>query len=328
MANDNPKISILTPIRNVAPYIAEMIESVLTQSFKNWELIIMDGASTDGTVPIIMDYARKDKRIRVYSEPDECSWHAFDKMLDLAKSEFITNVCGQDGFFDRDWLKKAFEIFNNDESISLIWSLAKGATEKGDILEEKDTYAHFMGETRIQTAGNILFKIFKTFKDLIFGNLQRKKYILEKIFSRNAFLTANIFVKRDFSENKIPQKENWFKYWLSTGMVFPDQSMIVSKKVFLDCVPRYKIGSQTVGFMTDFFFNFNTKGYLAYFIPTFAIFTRMHPNASGERMGEELHKNSQKYLDSVRIFRKDIIKKHKKFNFIDRNGNYISSVQF
>jgi len=322
-----PKISILCPIRNVAPYIKEMIESTLAQTFQDWELIIMDGASTDGTVEIIMDYAQKDKRIRAYSEPDECSWHAFDKMLDLAKGEFITNVCGQDGFFDKDWLKKASEVIDRDKTISLVWSLTQGVTEDGTVIKEKDAYSHFIeNEDKQKVAMGAFIKTLRIVKDILLGSWTRKKNILSKIFSKNAFLTINVFTKKEFPGGEVPQKENWFKYWLDTGMVFPDQSIIVSKKVFLDCIPRYKLGEKTVGFMTDFYYNFNTKGYLAYFIPVFGIFGRMHPGASGERMGEELHRNAQKYLDNVRLFRKDFLRSDKGFSFKDREGNSIASV--
>ena len=325
---NNPKISILCPIRNVAPYIKEMIESTLSQSFKDWELIIMDGASTDGTVKTIMDYAKKDKRIRAYSEPDESPWHAVDKMFDLAKGEFVTIVCGQDGFNNNEWLEKAAEVLKNDRDLSLVWALGQGVTLDKKVIDEPDAYSHFMGESKGETAKNLSSKILRTFKDLVFGSWQRKRYVFGKLFSRNAFLAINTFTKRTFPDGKPPQKEDWFVYWLNNGMVFPDQSMIVSKKVFLNCIPRYEIGSKTLGYMTDFFYNFNNKGYLAYFIPMYATFGRMHEGASGERGSDEMYQNSQKYLNDVRLFRKNLLKNHQKFPFINKDGQIVSSKQF
>lgn len=325
---NSPKISILCPIRNVAPYIGDMIESTLSQSFKDWELIIMDGASTDGTVKIIMDYAKKDRRIRAFSEPDESPWHAVDKMLDLGKGDYLTIVCGQDGFYDNQWLEKAAEILDRDRDLSLIWALGQGVTLDKKVINEPDAYSHFLGESRSETTKNLTTKMLKTLKDILFANWQRKKFVIGKLFSRSAYLAINTFTKRTFPNGALPQKEDWFSYWLETGMVFPDQSMIVSKKVFLNCIPRYKMGSRTLGYMTNFFYNFNARGYLAHFIPMYAVFGRMHEGASGERGSEEMHRNAKKYFDDVRKFRNDLTKNHRRFTFVNQDGEPISTKQF
>lgn len=60
-----PKISVLTSAYNAEPYIGESIESILSQTFKDFELIIVDDCSTDKTLKVIQKYAKKDKRIRV-----------------------------------------------------------------------------------------------------------------------------------------------------------------------------------------------------------------------------------------------------------------------
>ena len=57
-------VSIITPSYNSAAYIAEMIESILAQTYTNWELLITDDCSTDDSVKIIESYATKDSRIK------------------------------------------------------------------------------------------------------------------------------------------------------------------------------------------------------------------------------------------------------------------------
>jgi glycosyltransferase involved in cell wall biosynthesis len=64
---EEPLVSVLTPVYNGAPFLAECIESVIAQSHTNWEYIIVNNASTDGTLQIAEEYAKKDKRIKVYS---------------------------------------------------------------------------------------------------------------------------------------------------------------------------------------------------------------------------------------------------------------------
>lgn len=63
----NPKISIVLPCYNGAKMIGEAIESVIAQTYKDWELIIVNDCSTDNTLEVANSYAARDKRIHVYS---------------------------------------------------------------------------------------------------------------------------------------------------------------------------------------------------------------------------------------------------------------------
>lgn len=67
MNTDDPFVSIVTPVYNGEEFLAECIESVLTQTFRHWEYILVDNCSTDRSLKIAEEYARKDHRIRVRS---------------------------------------------------------------------------------------------------------------------------------------------------------------------------------------------------------------------------------------------------------------------
>ena len=58
-----PKVSVIMPSLNVAPYVRECIESVLGQTLREIEIICVDAGSTDGTLEILREYAEKDSRI-------------------------------------------------------------------------------------------------------------------------------------------------------------------------------------------------------------------------------------------------------------------------
>jgi glycosyltransferase involved in cell wall biosynthesis len=62
-------VSVITPNYNCAPYIARAIESVRAQTFRDWELLIVDDCSTDGSADIAAGYAEKDRRIRLLHTP-------------------------------------------------------------------------------------------------------------------------------------------------------------------------------------------------------------------------------------------------------------------
>jgi len=64
--NNTDLVSIITPCYNSSKYIVEMIESVLAQIYQNWELLITDDCSTDNSRMIVMEYAAKDPRIKLF----------------------------------------------------------------------------------------------------------------------------------------------------------------------------------------------------------------------------------------------------------------------
>ncbi len=68
MNNHSPLVSIISPTYNHEKFIATCIESVLTQSYANWEMIIIDDGSTDNTFQIALEYARKDPRIKPFTQ--------------------------------------------------------------------------------------------------------------------------------------------------------------------------------------------------------------------------------------------------------------------
>jgi glycosyltransferase involved in cell wall biosynthesis len=67
---DQPRVSVITPVYNGADYLAECIESVLAQTYQNWDYTIVNNRSTDRTLEIAQSYAARDPRIRVHDNRD------------------------------------------------------------------------------------------------------------------------------------------------------------------------------------------------------------------------------------------------------------------
>ena len=74
-----PKITIVIATYNSEKTLAVAMESVLNQTFQDWECLVVDGASTDSTVSIVEEFIRVDKRFRLISEPDKGIYDAFNK---------------------------------------------------------------------------------------------------------------------------------------------------------------------------------------------------------------------------------------------------------
>jgi glycosyltransferase involved in cell wall biosynthesis len=93
-----PKVSVLIPTYNYAHFIGEAIESVLTQTFTDFELIILDDASTDNTDDVVAQYLH-DPRIQYYKNDKNLGLVGnWNKALDLATGEYIKILCADDKF--------------------------------------------------------------------------------------------------------------------------------------------------------------------------------------------------------------------------------------
>ena len=92
------RFSIITITYNSERYLEETIKSVLSQDCADFEYIIVDGGSTDGTLEIIQRYAGADERIRWISGPDEGISDAFNKGLALASGEIIGIINSDDTY--------------------------------------------------------------------------------------------------------------------------------------------------------------------------------------------------------------------------------------
>jgi glycosyltransferase involved in cell wall biosynthesis len=87
-----PCVSVLMPVFNGEPYLAEAIESILHQTFRDYELIIINDGSTDGSAAIIERYRRADSRIRAYDQSNCGLAATLNRGLGLARGEYIARM--------------------------------------------------------------------------------------------------------------------------------------------------------------------------------------------------------------------------------------------
>lgn len=103
-------ISVVMPAYNAEKYLAEAIESVLQQSYKTWELIIVDDCSTDNTWKIIQTFSFKDSRIKPY-RLEKNSGSAFiprKKAIDISNSEWIISLDADD-FLNEKYIEELYQ---------------------------------------------------------------------------------------------------------------------------------------------------------------------------------------------------------------------------
>jgi glycosyltransferase involved in cell wall biosynthesis len=117
-----PLVSVVTPVYNGADYLAECIESVLAQTYQNYEYLIVNNCSKDGTLEIARNYANKDKRIRVHDNDTFLAVianhnHAFNLMPSSAK--YCKVVSGDDAIYP-DCIQRLVEVAETNPSVGLV----------------------------------------------------------------------------------------------------------------------------------------------------------------------------------------------------------------
>lgn len=101
----SPLVSIITPNYNCVRFIAQTIESVLAQTYTNWEMLIVDDCSTDGSYEIALEYAQKDSRIKVFrNEKNTGAAVSRNRAIEASSGEYVA-------FLDSDdlWLPEKLE---------------------------------------------------------------------------------------------------------------------------------------------------------------------------------------------------------------------------
>jgi len=110
-----PLISIITAVYNGEQFLEETIKSIINQTYKNIEYIIIDGGSTDGTLDIIKKY--ENKLAYWVSEKDSGISDAFNKGVKISKGDYINFQGDGDGFYLNDALEKICQDVNSKEDI-------------------------------------------------------------------------------------------------------------------------------------------------------------------------------------------------------------------
>ncbi len=137
-ANINIKISVCIPVFNHKKYIAQCIESVLLQDYKNIEIIISDNCSTDGTIDVIKGYLW-DERIRFYQNESNIGMvRNAEKVLYYAKGDFMVFLSSDDYWSDPTFLSQVADRIHADNDLIMVCGGKKYFKEEGNVTRIDD----------------------------------------------------------------------------------------------------------------------------------------------------------------------------------------------
>ena len=133
--SESPKVSVVIPNYNHALYLPRRIESVLAQTYRNIEVIILDDCSTDNSRAIIREYAQKDKRIKVLfnSINSGTTFKQWNKGVEAAKGQYIW-IAESDDFADEHFIDVLIKPLEEDTDIGLSYCMSYIVDSQGKIV--------------------------------------------------------------------------------------------------------------------------------------------------------------------------------------------------
>ena len=127
-----PEVSVIIPVYNKAKYVGETIESVLSQTSKDFEIVVVDDGSTDESPDILKKYV-KNKRIVVYRQENRGCPAALNKGIGLSKGNFICWLSADDAWYENK-LELQLREFENDPRLYLIYTDTDHIDENGNVV--------------------------------------------------------------------------------------------------------------------------------------------------------------------------------------------------
>ena len=115
-----PELTIITPVYKVEEYIEKCLDSIISQTFTDWELILVDDGSPDNSGVICDRYASEDSRIRVIHKENEGAAVARNVALDIAKGRYITFIDSDDEYGTSTTLQENLAIVKSDPVIDFL----------------------------------------------------------------------------------------------------------------------------------------------------------------------------------------------------------------
>jgi len=128
---EKKKISVISVCYNCEDEVEETLTSLLMQTYQNFEYIVVDGGSTDGTLEKIKSFTFSLSSVKIVSEPDDGIYDAMNKGVRLATGDFVYFLNIGDKFCDSDVLENVVSYLHDDNTIYF-----------GDIIHHQRLYRH------------------------------------------------------------------------------------------------------------------------------------------------------------------------------------------
>jgi glycosyltransferase involved in cell wall biosynthesis len=213
------KLSIIVPVYNAEPYLRRCIDSILAQTFTDFELILVDDGSPDNCPAICDEYAEKDPRIVVIHKDNGGISDARNAGLDIAKGDYIGFV-DSDDYIDAEMYEKMYNaaIMHDSDIVSCTY-------ERIDISRGKRSVSISISDNILTSGNNILEDYYSKTKWLIFTavwNKIFKKELFDNIRFPKGKIYEDEYITPDLYSicgNTYIMKDPFYKYVCNEGSI-------------------------------------------------------------------------------------------------------------
>ncbi|NUM25234.1 MAG: glycosyltransferase [Candidatus Buchananbacteria bacterium] len=136
MSSQTPKISVIMPFYNAAAFLAPALESILNQTFRDFELILINDASTDNSDQIVQRYLTDQRIIYIKNKVNQGIVFNLNLALQRAQSEIIARMDGDD-VCEPDRFAKQYEFLQQHPEVAAVGSFIKIIDENGKIIDQR-----------------------------------------------------------------------------------------------------------------------------------------------------------------------------------------------
>lgn len=233
-------ISVIVPVYNCEKYLSECVESILSQSYKNFEILLLNDGSKDGSEEICLNFSEHDMRIKVISHMNMGVSKTRKKGLNMAKGKYITFIDSDDAI-QPDYLQCLYnKIVEDDSDVVCCNSIDSG---------EKNVS---ITESEIVTDNKIWLRAFferKRYAYCIWGKLYKKEILKNINFPEMKYAEDTLVVLNVFKKAKRISLLNYFGYFYrdnlsgamrkSKGLKQPKDVLNLAKSVYDYCMNSY-----------------------------------------------------------------------------------------
>lgn len=143
MTTSTPRVTIGLPVYNGQNYLAQTLDSLLAQTYRDFELVIADNASTDRTEVICREYAAADDRIRYHRNEENIGASAnYNLVFELGRGVYF-KWAAHDDLLAPTFLERCVEVLDNNPDVVLAYTQAKAIDSKGDVVKVYPGKHHF-----------------------------------------------------------------------------------------------------------------------------------------------------------------------------------------
>ena len=136
----NPLISVVMPVHNARPFLDESIRSILAQTFSDFEFVILDDASTDGSVELLREWSLRDKRIHLHEGKKRLGLSgSSNAVVSKARASIVARMDADD-IAHPDRLRRQWNIIDSRPDVAVIGALCNGIDASGREVRPRDRW--------------------------------------------------------------------------------------------------------------------------------------------------------------------------------------------